>query len=159
VVGVVEAITASVQRNFGQPIRCSVAGAQPGAWALPENEAIPIALTLNELLTNAIKHSADPAAEVACEVDCDDAGVRIVISNAARLPAGFDLARIPGGVSGLGLVRALVPRRHASLTIEQQAGRVVATVALRPPVVVRSAPALSGTIRKAAAHGRGERKL
>ena len=30
----------------------------PQRWALPEPESIPIALTLNELLTNAIKHGA-----------------------------------------------------------------------------------------------------
>ena len=32
----------------------------------------------------------------------------------ARCAAGFNLARIPGGVSGLGLVRALLPRRSAT---------------------------------------------
>jgi len=34
---------------------------------LPETESTPIALTLNELLTNAIKHS--PQGEVVCQVD------------------------------------------------------------------------------------------
>ena len=106
------------------------------AWSMPEAEAIPIALTLNELLTNAIKHSPSrPTADVACELCCDDAGIRVVISNPARLPVGFDLNGIPGGVSGLGLVRALLPRRHAKLAIEQHGTRVEATVLLRPPVV------------------------
>ena len=139
VVGVVEAITASVQRNFGQPIRCTIAGAHGGDWALPEAEAIPIALTLNELLTNAVKHSAggDAPVEIVCEVECDESGVRVSISNPGVLPAGFSLARIPGGVSGLGLVRALVPRRHANLAIEQRGAQVVATMDLRPSAVVR----------------------
>ncbi len=132
---VLEAITGSVQRTFGRAIRCDVT--TNGEWTLPEVEAIPIALTLNELLTNAIKHS-EPGSDdedIVCALDCSDAGVRVAISNRARLPAGFNLARIPNGVSGLGLVRALLPRRHASLRIEQADDRVVATVALQVPVV------------------------
>jgi hypothetical protein len=45
--------------------------------------------------------------------------------------------RIPGGVSGLGLVRALLPRRSARLTLEQSEDRVVAEMVLQPPVVTR----------------------
>ena len=71
-------------------------------------------------------------------VECDDAGVRVAISNSALLPAGFSLARIPGGVSGLGLVRALVPRRSARLSLVQQGAQVLATVALAPPGVTRA---------------------
>ena len=64
--------------------------------------------------------------------------VRVAISNRARLPDGFSLARIPNGVSGLGLVRALLPKKSASLSIEQSADDVVATVTLRPPAVQRA---------------------
>ncbi len=150
ILGVVEAIAASVQRTFGQPIRCRVEGPLRAEWALPEAEAIPIALTLNELLTNALKHGAPGTKDTACEVECDEAGVRISISNEGRLPPGFNLAGIPGGVSGLGLVRALVPRRHAVLAIAQHGDRVVASVTLSAPVVTRTAGALSGTIPRVA---------
>jgi PAS domain S-box-containing protein len=136
-VRVLAAIVGSVQRTFGRPIRCDVASSVE--WSLPEVEAIPIALTLNELLTNAIKHSTpgEPGEEIVCALDGGDAGVRVAISSRACLPAGFSLARIPNGVSGLGLVRALLPRRSASLRIEQADEHVVATVALRAPVVAR----------------------
>jgi hypothetical protein len=40
-------------------------------------------------------------------------------------------------VSGLGLVRALLPRRSAGLTLEQHGDRVVAMVALKAPNVTR----------------------
>ncbi len=135
---VVEAITSSVQRTFGRTICFSVAGTTPHDWTLPEAESIPIALTLNELLTNAVKHSAGtPDDEVLCTLDGGEMGVRIKISNLATLAAGFDLMRIPGGVSGLGLVRALMPRRSARFTLEQGGDRVVAEVVLQPPVVTR----------------------
>lgn len=138
---VLEAITGSVQRTFGRTIVLSVEGPSPSSWALPEAESIPIALTINELLTNAIKHSEvapDGQAPVLCQMRCDDAGVRISIVNKGTLPTGFSLARFPGGVSGLGLVRALLPRRHADLAVEAaQAGEVAATIALSPPAVAR----------------------
>jgi PAS domain S-box-containing protein len=138
---VVEAITGSVQRTFGHPILLGVEGPAPHQWALPEAESIPIALTLNELLTNAVKHSiAGRAMAVACTLVCSDAGVQVVITNRAQLPADFSLARFPGGVSGLGLVRSLLPRRSARLTIEQHDADVVATVALSPPGVTRLEP-------------------
>ncbi|MGS0759270.1 hypothetical protein ACVBEH_33455, partial [Roseateles sp. GG27B] len=57
-----EAIIGSVQRMSGRSISSRIEGpteAQSQQWSLPEAESIPIALTLNELLTNAIKHSPD----------------------------------------------------------------------------------------------------
>ena len=113
------------------PARCSARSAalircrsptQRDEWTLPEVEAIPIALTINELLTNAIKHSAPAQRRRGTSTvpsTAASAGVRVAISNRARLPCGFNLARIPNGVSGLGLVRALLPRRQRSLRIEQ----------------------------------------
>jgi two-component sensor histidine kinase len=146
-VSVVQAITASVQRTFGRVIRFDVTGADAHAWSLPEAESIPIALTLNELLTNAVKHSVAGAAtadasgaDVLCTLACGDGDVRVRVSNLARLPTGFNLARIPSGVSGLGLVRALLPRRSATLELTQEDDCVVATIALRPPCVLRSGP-------------------
>ena len=135
---VVEAIAGSVQRTFGRTIRFALEGPVPHRWALPEAESIPIALTLNELLTNAVKHSADA---VDCTLYCGEAGVRIAIGNHGRLPEGFNLARVPGGVSGLGLVRALLPRRSAALAIEQHGEQVVASVTLDPPSITRLDPA------------------
>jgi PAS domain S-box-containing protein len=135
---VVEAITGSVQRTFGHPIMLDVEGASPQQWVLPEAESIPIALSVNELLTNAVKHSiAERGMQVDCRLACSEDGVRVVISNRAQLPAGFSLARFPGGVSGLGLVRSLLPRRSAKLALEQQGDLVVATVSLVPPGIAR----------------------
>jgi len=138
-VRVLDAITISVRRTFGRTIHCRVGGPGVADWMLPEGEAIPVALTLNELLTNAIKHSPGGEGDegVDCALEAEAGGVRVAITNRAQLPAGFNLARIPNGVSGLGLVQALLPRRSASLRIEQADRHVVATVALREPVVTR----------------------
>jgi len=136
---VVQAIAASVQRTFGRSIEFSVDGASAPQWLLPEAESIPIALTLNELLTNAVKHSAaTPEAVLRCTLACTEDEVQVTITNPARLPAGFNVARIPGGVSGLGLVRALLPRRSASLALTQHGDEVRAIVTLRRPGVMRA---------------------
>ncbi len=135
---VLEAIAASVQRMFGRTIVVDVQGPSPHRWALPEAESIPIALTVNELLTNAIKHSRE--GDIRCTLLCEDHRVSIAIANRGRLPEGFSLAQIPGGVSGLGLVRALLPRRNATLTLAPEGEEVVARIVLVPPGVTALEP-------------------
>ena len=133
---VVEAVMGSVQRMFGREILVEVDGAmaeQSHRWGLPEAEAIPIALTLNELFTNALKHGGQ--APVRCELRFDPEQVLLRILNQGQLPAGFDLAQVRGGVSGLGLVRALLPRRSALLELTQEGEQVVCELSLWPPGV------------------------
>lgn len=134
---VLESITGSVQRMFGRPVVFGTQGTAPEGWVLPEAESIPLALTVNELLTNAVKHSQQ--GEVRCTLVAAPGQVCIEVVNHGRLPAGFELSRVPGGVSGLGLVRALLPRRHATLRLQAGADAdgltVVATVVLVPPGV------------------------
>jgi PAS domain S-box-containing protein len=138
-----EAIAASLSRSSGRPIAVALHGSADGAgllqgarhWALPEAEAIPVALTLNELLGNALKHGGPGAVE--CTLVSDDAEVRIEIRNEGRLPAGFSLEQVGAGVLGLGLVRALLPRRSATLSLTQEGARVLARVSLRSPGLTR----------------------
>lgn len=131
---VIEAIAQSVQRTFGRTISLEVAGDPGWRWLLPEAESIPIALALNELFTNAIKHSPAGSA-VVCRLWLQADAVRVEIVNHGQLPADFRLDRRPATVSGLGLVSALLPRRSASLALTQQAETVVAALRLAPPVV------------------------
>ncbi|MGL6109520.1 MAG: PAS domain-containing sensor histidine kinase, partial [Rubrivivax sp.] len=136
VASVLEAIAVSVQRTFGREVQVQLLGDGPGRFVLPEAESIPIALTINELLTNAVKHS--PHGQVHCALACTADEVQLRIRNAGRLHEGFDLAQFPGGVSGLGLVRALLPRRSAAFTLTQQGDdEVLAEVVLKPPSVMR----------------------
>ncbi len=137
VASLLRAIAQSVQRTFGRPISVEVDSEVP--HLLPEAESIPVALTVNELLTNAIKHG--PGGSVRCRLVAQGEGVRIVIAGQGTLPAAFDLANVRGGVSGLGLVRALLPRRSATLDLRQDGDDVVATIELRPPSVRLESPA------------------
>ncbi len=131
VAGLLRAIAQSVQRTFGRPISVECEGEVP--HLLPEAESIPVALTVNELFTNAIKHGVGGG--VRCRLRAQGEGVCIDIAAQGRLPPDFDLSRMRGGVSGLGLVRALLPRRSAMLALQQRGDDVVATIELRPPSV------------------------
>ncbi len=135
VASVVEAIALSVQRTFGRTVRVDQRVAEVCGYLLPEAESIPIALTINELLTNAVKHS--PQGDVHCVLSCSAEEVQLEIRNMGTLREGFSLAQFPGGVSGLGLVRALLPRRSASLDLRQDGDSVLTEVRLKPPSVMR----------------------
>jgi two-component sensor histidine kinase len=135
VLGVVQGIFNNLGVMFGVEFRLAPSASALWRWGLPEGEAVPLALVINELGTNAIKYreSRDLTLDVRVESRADGLAVRI--QNAGRLPAGFDLGRISSGVSGLGLVKALLPRRGAQLTLEQEDDRVTATLDLAAPAV------------------------
>lgn len=148
---VVEAISLSVQRTFGRAIQLAVEGPLAGDWQLPEAESIPIALSLNELLTNAHKHGVGMQS-LRCVMAASEQGVRIDIRSPGRLPEGFSLDRVPGGVSGLGLVRALLPRRSAKLSILQDSEDVLTRLELTPPGITLLPPPVAPVASEPAGH-------
>ena len=133
--GVLEAIAGSVQRMFGRAIAVDVDGAASSQWAFAEAESIPVALIVNELLTNAVKHGAEEGLRCVLRSHANEVVIEVI--NEGQLPPGFDLAHVAPGVSGIGLVRSLLPRRHASLSLVNTGAKVCASVRLHPPVVVR----------------------
>ena len=136
VAGLLRAVATSVQRMFGHTIH--VHDEVVVVHELPESESIPIALTLNELLTNAIKHG--DGGDLRCTLALLGEGVVLRIAGPGTLPPGFELTRHRSAVAGLGLVRALLPRRSATFTLSQEGADVVAQIELRPPSVRLPAP-------------------
>ncbi|NDY89945.1 PAS domain-containing sensor histidine kinase [Ideonella livida] len=132
---VVEAICASVTRMFGRTIAFAAHGSGREHYALSEGDSIPVALTLNELLTNAIKHGG-AGGDISCQLHLEGGQACMAVANPGLLAEGFDLAKVPAGISGLGLVRALLPRKGAQLQLTQQGGHVVADLRLQAPAVV-----------------------
>lgn len=102
------------------------------------DHAVAIALIINELITNAVKHQASDGGprpvRVALEVAAQSA--RIVVRNGpARLPRGFDFARGKGIGNGLELVASLLPSKGAELLIRQDGEDVEAGLTLSAPVL------------------------
>ncbi|HRK56684.1 MAG TPA: PAS domain S-box protein, partial [Burkholderiaceae bacterium] len=135
ILGVVQGIFGSLSTMFGVSIQLETPPPALWRWGLPEQEAVPLALTINELGTNAIKYRSHRDAPIGVRLNPLPYGIELLIENPGQLAEGFDLARISAGVSGLGLIKALLPRRGARLSIEQHGARVLTRLELSAPAI------------------------
>jgi two-component sensor histidine kinase len=88
---------------------------------LPTEDVIPLALIVNELVTNALKYSY-PEGSGVIRVDCraQDHGLELSVSDAgARLPDDFDPAKSQG--LGMKMITALTKQLRASFDVSQSA--------------------------------------
>ena len=102
---------------------------------IAEKEAVPIALILNELILNAVKHGGKShgSVNIALRQGLQPESVLVEISNVGQLPANDrQTGPLP---SGLHLISALMPRDGAQLVREQHGDRVITLLALQPPVI------------------------
>lgn len=133
----VAGVTESLWNAKVKCVSAATCSEQNCVFVVTESEAVPLALVLNELLANGVKHgTAGDGPRIDCAIDCDD-GVRISIRNRGALPAGFDFESEQGVGVGLRLVHSLLPRDGARLSWRQDRDEVVVDMALTPPVVAR----------------------
>lgn len=102
------------------------------AILVAQDEAVPVALVLNELILNAVKHGAPSLGGVKVSMqDTDEpCTVRIDIVNGGRWqPSG------EGAHAGLQLVETLMPRHGAKLLREVRGDCICTTLELSPPVL------------------------
>jgi len=116
--------------------------ARHAALTLAGSAAVPVAVALNELVHNAIKHGERNAGVASVEIEYAEGGSRaeIRIANSGRLPSGFDYASGAACGTGLDLVKTLLDPEGTTLDIRMRGDEVETALALEPPVVV--APAL-----------------
>lgn len=100
--------------------------------------SVPVALTLSELVTNAIKHTrAEPNARVSVRLYRDGNDTVVEITNTpATLALDAERARGDGGLS---LARALLARAPAAISLSQQGEAVVARLTLEGDACLKSA--------------------
>jgi len=114
-----------------------------GRCRIAEQHCVAIALVVNELLMNAIKHGGSdpgkPPVTVACELLPQ--GCTLRICNEGTLPAGFDFEAGAGARTGLQLVRAMLPSRGARLQIRCTDTQVEVSLELAPPVLAHQTTA------------------
>lgn len=128
------AIANEIQNLWRTPITLDL----PPAWqpcVITEKEAVPIALVLNELVLNAVKHGGKAHGQVSITLQKGHRPdrVQIRVTNAGQLsPEGR-----PTGAphSGLQLIEALMPRHGARIVREQHGGRVITLLELETPVI------------------------
>lgn len=103
---------------------------------IAEAEAVPMALVLNELVVNAIKHGGKAQGQVRItlragpQVDT----LQIRITNAGYLAPDYMQPGQPR--NGLQLIAALMPRHGARIVREQHGHQVVTLLELGPPIIV-----------------------
>lgn len=107
----------------------------PPAWQpclVLEKEAVPLALVLNELIVNAVKHGGRAPVDIdLCKGELP-LQVQISISNAGQFTPGDTP---PEQAHGLKLVAALLPRQGARLVRAQQGERVITRLHLEAPTL------------------------
>lgn len=134
------AIADELSQVWHVPVRVDV----PAGWvpcALSDDEALPMALVLSELITNAAKHGAPDGAGVDVRLQADErtGQVLICIRNRGTWPpsAGVDVADAAGRPRrcGLDLVDSLLPPRGARVEHRSEEGYVHATLTVTPPII------------------------
>ena len=105
-----------------------------------EKEAVPVALILNELVLNAIKHGGKAQGGICITLrrGTQADAVNICISNAGQLPQAGGLPSV--GQSGLKLIAALMPPDGARISRRQEGGNVITQLELSPPVISFEVP-------------------
>jgi PAS domain S-box-containing protein len=99
-----------------------------------EVEAVPVALVLNEMLFNAVKHGGTETPTVEMKIDIARERVALTITNAGCLPPDRKHSSSGKG-SGLQLIHALLPRRSAHFDLVNGTAGVEARLTLEPPIV------------------------
>ncbi len=110
----------------------------PPAWrprVIAEKEAVPIALVLNELILNAVKHGgkAHGKVNISLRQGTQPDAVQIRIVNAALLSSNG--GKTGARHNGLQLIASLMPPQGACFVREQEGDLVTTVLELLPPVV------------------------
>ena len=104
-----------------------------------QSEVVPVALIINELVTNAFKHLASeppmpPSIAIKMVAETHEIGI-LICNTPARLPCGFNLDSGVEVGTGLGLVKSLMPASGARLTLKMHGDGVTAELRLGLPVI------------------------
>ncbi|HEY2533236.1 MAG TPA: sensor histidine kinase [Xanthobacteraceae bacterium] len=114
----VEAICANARAFFGKNVSIKY---DAGAGSLPKETVVPLALVLNELLTNAAKHSADSRGRTAINVGLrqHSGEIELYVQDCG---SGFEIDPAQPLPSGLGFVAMLAQRLKGTFTVERRSG-------------------------------------
>jgi PAS domain S-box-containing protein len=133
----IEAIASAVAGLTGVAAAPRVERCVGNMITVTAEEAVPVALILNELVFNAVKHSSDRSVPVQVLIRCDRQAAHVQIRNRGRpLPPDLSVTVGRGVGTGLNLVHALLPGQLGALNFDYREGWVVVELSLRPPAVV-----------------------
>ena len=114
-----EAICHTARQTFSREANITC---EAGDIELSNDTAMPLALILNELLTNAVKHGIDATGTSTVRVELSRRKDAFVLAVEDGGP-GFDLQTVHPRSSGLQLVQGLVRQLRGKLTVERNPSR------------------------------------
>ena len=122
----------TVERNYRSASR------QP--LRIVDEEAVAVAVALNELVFNALKHKTTEAGEKKVRITLreEEEYAEIRITNHGLLPARFDFARGLGVSDGLDLVRTLILQPGSVVNFYSRDEEVEVVLTLSPPLLAAS---------------------
>jgi len=128
------AIASDVASVWQTPIAVDI----PALWTpsiIAEKEAVPVALVLNELMVNAVKHGGKAHGHVSVTLrkGQNEEQILVTIRNSGHLRSNLD--RPTAHHAGLQLIDSLMPHHGASLSREQHDNEVLTRLELSPPVI------------------------
>jgi PAS domain S-box-containing protein len=132
----VQGVFADLAGLYNALVHVEPIGAELARWRVAEKEAVPLAMALSELGSNAIKHRGKSDQRVVVRVGARSDRVELRIEQPGRLKPDFDLARVAPSVTGLGLAKSLLPHRGARLRVDQLGPLVITRLELAPPVLM-----------------------
>lgn len=131
--GLIEAISNNNQLLWNTEVSLSIPPDAPPIL-VEEKESVPLALVMNELMTNAIKHGNQSPVAIDLIYDTESQQVSIVISNKGKLSSTS--ARLtPNFGTGLQLATVLLPKKNATLSWEQADEFVITRIDLTSPII------------------------
>ncbi len=132
----IEAVARAVTGMTGVTVAFATSRHETGPIVVAAEEAVALALIVNELVTNAAKHGSSDREPVRATVQRTAEGAWVEIVNAtAAAPVPLRWPPDPQRSTGLQLVQSLLPRAGARLEFAQRDGFVKARLLLTPPVV------------------------
>lgn len=99
---------------------------------LSPEQAIPLSLIVNELVTNAIKHGAPGSKPIFVQLESLPEHCRLSIRNAGSLPEGYVAAQSKG--FGMRMVDTMVRQLHGDLEVASVNGETEFAVIFKPTV-------------------------
>lgn len=114
----VRSVCEDAQQGFGKGMRIEI---KADEGRLYNDSAMPVALILSELLTNAAKHGVSQRGEILIRVEMTKTPDSYVLSVADEGP-GFELSQANAHSSGLGLVAGLARQLGGTFEVERRGG-------------------------------------
>lgn len=128
------AISQGIETLWQKPISVDI----PDCWVpctIAEAEAVPLALILNELIANAVKHGGLGKVRIIIRHEPNPESIRLSIHNTGSIPVEFGVGDASRFGTGLQLTMSLLPREGAKLTWTQEGEIVITLLELDAPVI------------------------